>query len=78
MTSKTDKMEHRAVLSSKDEVPLDMRFLLTIAKSENTKTPITNDGETNLIRVKVDILITPKISADPERLIMHNRVLIPV
>jgi hypothetical protein len=46
-----DKMEHRAVLSSKDEVQLDMRFLfnlLTVAKSENTETPIANDGKTNL------------------------------
>ena len=48
MTSKTDKIEHRAVLSSEDEVQLDMRFLLTVAKSENTETPITNNCETNL------------------------------
>jgi hypothetical protein len=41
-------MKHRAVLNSKNEVPLDNRFLLTIANSENTKTPIANDGETNL------------------------------
>jgi hypothetical protein len=31
---KTDKMEHRAVLSSKHEVPLDTRSLLTIAKNK--------------------------------------------
>ena len=42
-------MEHRAaVLGSKDEEPLDTTFLLTIANSENTATPIANDDETNL------------------------------
>lgn len=44
VTSKMGEMEHRAVLSSKGELHLDMWFLLPVAKSENAETPTANDG----------------------------------
>lgn len=53
MTRKNDKKEHRAVLSSKDEAPLEVRSVRSLLVILKTETPIAMVTATHHVTVAI-------------------------